>query len=143
MPTPLVWSESRDDLLHRLRGDGRSWDSIAALLGISRWAAIQRGRFIGAKKPPAPPRAAHEDPANREALPPGHAASWGAITAGTVLAGAPYPYPPAELDRATARELDRIEAQERWAQERQAQERSAQEWRAEARDATHHLARAA
>ena len=30
---------------------------------------------------------------DRGPLPPGHALSWGAITAGTVLDQAPYPYP--------------------------------------------------
>ena len=30
---------------------------------------------------------------DRGPLPAGHALSWGAINAGTVLAGSPYPYP--------------------------------------------------
>lgn len=35
-------------------------------------------------------RPAHDD---RGPLPPGHALSWGAINAGTVLDGAEYPFP--------------------------------------------------
>lgn len=98
MPAPLVWTDARDETLRCLRGQGRSWDVIAAALGISRWTAIERGRRIGARKPPAPPRAASMPRAEpgREPLPPGHPVSWGAITAGTLLDGAQYPYPPME-----------------------------------------------
>ena len=53
------------------------------------WAAIQRGRLVGAFKPEPPPR--DDDPeaaaAGREALPAGHPASWGAITAGSTTLG--------------------------------------------------------
>ncbi len=94
MPAPLVWTEQRDRILCALRAEGRSWDTIAAMLGISRWAAIQRGRLVGAFKPEPPPR--DDDPeaaaAGREALPAGHPASWGAITAGTLLDGEAYPF---------------------------------------------------
>ena len=95
MPAPLIWTESRDNLLCGLRAEGRSWDAIATMLGISRWAAIERGRLVGAHKPqpPAGPRGPAAE-SGREPLPPGHPASWGAITAGTLLDGAAYPYPP-------------------------------------------------
>jgi hypothetical protein len=94
MPAPLVWTELADESLYTLRGEGRSWDAIAAVLGISRWAAIERGRLIGARKPdPAPPADAQAI-GLREPMPAGHPVSWGAITAGTVLDGAAYPFPP-------------------------------------------------
>ena len=101
MAAPIVWTESRDQILCELRAEARSWDAIAALLGISRWAAIERGRLVGACKPePAPPRLmtaaqvtdAQAAEAGREALAPGHPVSWGAITAGTLLDGMPYPF---------------------------------------------------
>ena len=95
MAAPLVWTELRDHVLRALRAEGRSWDVIAAMLGISRWAAIDRGRLVGARKPePTLPRltAAQAAEAGREALPPGHPVSWGAITAGTLLDGAANPF---------------------------------------------------
>ena len=95
MPAPLVWTERADETLYTLRGEGRSWDAIAAVLGISRWAAIERGRRIGAQKPEPPPRAQDDGQAGREPLPAGHPISWGAIIAGTVLDGTAYPFPPA------------------------------------------------
>ena len=110
MPAPLVWTESRDQILCALRADCRSWDAIAALLGISRWAAIERGRLVGACKPePAPPRLtaaqvtdAQAAEAGREALAPGHPVSWGAITAGTLLHGMEYPFASLADGRAAA-----------------------------------------
>ena len=95
MAAPLVWTESRDHVLRALRAEGRSWDVIAAMLGISRWAAIDRGRLVGARKPePALPRLTEAQLAEggREALAPGHPVSWGAITAGTLLDGMAYPF---------------------------------------------------
>ena len=94
MPTPLVWTEPRDTILFTLRAEGRSWDAIAAVLGISRWATIERGRKLGAQKPPPSLAAAAFADGAREPLPAGHPMSWGAITAGTLLDGATYPYPP-------------------------------------------------
>jgi len=95
MPAPLVWTHARDSLIRRMRAEGHSWDGISAALGISRWAAIERGRRIGARKPdaPAPDPRPQSDPA-REPLPAGHPLSWGLITAGTLLDGLRYPYPP-------------------------------------------------
>ena len=95
MPAPLIWTELADETLHSLRAQSRSWDAIAAVLGISRWAAIERGRKIGAQKPTAPPAATAEAAFGpREPLPAGHPVSWGAIIAGTVLDGDAYPFPP-------------------------------------------------
>ena len=45
--------------------------------------------------PPALPRIVHgrPGPGNRPPLPPGHPDTWGRITAGTCIDGAPYPHP--------------------------------------------------
>ena len=93
MPAPLTWTAPRDTLLRRLRADGQSWEGIAAQMRISRWAVVERGRRIGARKlelPPAPPAA----DLGREPLPAGHPIAWQILTAGTLLADSHYPYPP-------------------------------------------------
>lgn len=91
MPVKLEWSDAQDDLIRVGRGAGRSWDAIAGELGVSRGAAISRGRAIGVGRrhvrQVAVPRVVE-----REAFPAGHPITWGAITAGTVLAGAAYRY---------------------------------------------------
>jgi len=92
MPQKLVWSEPRDARLRRLRAEGRSWDAIAAELGISRNAAIERGRRIGARRPPPEHTPEPEDP-DRGPMAAGHPVSWAVINAGTSLAGLPYPSP--------------------------------------------------
>lgn len=92
MPEKLVWTDQRDAQLKRMRVERASWDAIAAALGISRNAAIERGRRIGARLPPPGHVAEVEDP-ERPPLPPGHRVSWGAIVAGTSLADTPYPLP--------------------------------------------------
>lgn len=94
MAAPLVWTEPRDAVLVRLRQAGLSWDSIAGKLGISRWSVVERGRLIGAYKPPRPRPIATLLDLGREPLPAGHPTTWGAITAGTEEAGTRYPFPP-------------------------------------------------
>ena len=94
MTTLLIWTEMRDTVLCDLRAEGRSWDAIAAVLGISRWAAVERGRLLGARRPPPTPKSRKAAVTGREPLPPGDPASWGALIAGTLLDGAAYPYPP-------------------------------------------------
>jgi hypothetical protein len=96
-PVPLVpWTPSRDARLRRLRQDGASWAAIGAALGVSACAARERGRRIGAPRPPAAARtaartAAPEDDPARPPLPPGHPRSWGLLTQGTLLAGTGWP----------------------------------------------------
>ncbi len=96
MPAALIWTDSRDHVLCALRAEGRSWDSIDAMLGISRWAVMERDRLVGAVKAMPPPRLAAGDlaEAGREVMPAGHPVSWGAITAGTLLDGMAYPFAP-------------------------------------------------
>jgi hypothetical protein len=91
MPRKLVWTEAQDSQIRRLRAEGASWDTVAAILGLARWTVIDRGRRIGALRPPRQ-SVAQEDP-SRDPLPPGHPRSWGVLTAGTVLEGTPYPLP--------------------------------------------------
>lgn len=86
---------ARDAILRRLRAEGRTWAGIGEELGVSREAARERGRRIGAIRLPPPPPAAPDIPlsANRPPLPAGHPLSWGLLTSGTVLAGDAYPLP--------------------------------------------------
>ncbi len=92
MPKKFIWSAAQDAQIRRLRAEGASWDMIAAILGLSRWAIIDRGRRIGARPPPREFIPPPEDPA-RDPLPAGHPRSWNALTAGTVLEGTAYPLP--------------------------------------------------
>ncbi len=89
---PVAWTPCRDAALRAARADGLRWRDVASRLGVSRWSAIERGRKIGAPRPLARPRPSPEDP-NRPALPAGHPHSWGALVAGTLLDGVPYPAP--------------------------------------------------
>ncbi len=92
MPQKLHWTQGQDSQIKRLRAEGASWDAVAATLGMSRWTVIDRGRRIGAARPPRqilPPAEERE----RAPLPPGHPRSWSILTAGTVLEGTPYPLP--------------------------------------------------
>lgn len=97
MPLPLTWTPPRDAQIHRLRAEGASWDEIAADLRISRWAAIDRARRLGACKSPASEIKITQD-FGREPLPAGHRISWDALVAGTMLEGTRYPWPPLRFD---------------------------------------------
>jgi hypothetical protein len=92
MPKKFIWTEAQDVQIRRLRTEGASWDTIASIMGHSRWAIIDRGRRIGARPPPRELVAPAEDPA-RDPLPAGHPRSWSVLTTGTVLEGTPYPLP--------------------------------------------------
>ena len=92
MPTKFTWTAAQDAQIRRLRAEGASWDAIAAVLGFTRWAVIDRGRRIRAQPPPHEFVQPPEDP-SREPLPAGHPRSWSAITSGTVLENTPYPLP--------------------------------------------------
>ncbi|MDE2516961.1 MAG: AsnC family protein [Rhodospirillales bacterium] len=92
MPQKRQWTDAQDSQIRRLRAEGAGWEMIAAILGISRFAVMDRGRSLGARKPVETPAPVAEDP-QREPLPAGHPRSWGALTDGTVLAGEAYPLP--------------------------------------------------
>lgn len=92
MPQKLAWNPAQDATIKRMRAEGATWDSIAAALAISRFATIDRGRRIGASRPPPDFVPPGEDPA-RPPLPPGHPRSWKPLIAGTVLEGSKYPLP--------------------------------------------------
>lgn len=91
MPQKLVWTGPTDARLKRLRREGHTWDLIAGELGISRNAAVERGRRIGARLPPPEHRLESADP-DRLPMAAGDPVSWGVITAGTCLAQEPYVY---------------------------------------------------
>lgn len=95
MPSQIIWSDARDAMLRRMRAEGCRWADIADAFGISRSAAIERGRRIGAPRPPR--EHVRPDPVTtdlaRPPLPAGHPRSWGLITAGTLLDGAAWPLP--------------------------------------------------
>jgi hypothetical protein len=92
MPVKQAWTNAQDTQIRRLRAEGATWDAIAAVLGMTRWATIDRGRRIGARLPPPDFVPPPDDPC-REPLAAGHPRSWNAINAGTVLEGTPYPLP--------------------------------------------------
>ena len=91
MPQKLVWTVPTDARLKRLRAEGHSWGRIAAELGISRNAAIERGRRVGARLPPPEHVPEPEDP-DRPPMAAGHDVSWGEITVGTCMEVEPYVY---------------------------------------------------
>ncbi len=92
MPVKFNWTHAQDTRIRRLRGEGATWDAIAASLGLGRWTVIERGRRIGARPPPPEFVPPPDDP-NRDPLPAGHPRTWGVMNAGTVLADEPYPLP--------------------------------------------------
>jgi hypothetical protein len=92
MPKKIEWTAAQDMQIKRMRAEGSPWDAIAAVLGVTRWTAIERGRRIGAQRPPVDFVPEPENPM-RDPLPAGHPRSWDALTRGTVLEGSPYPLP--------------------------------------------------
>lgn len=94
MPTKLDWPETMDTQLLQLRSERTAWDVIARTMGLSRNTVIERARRIGvAKRSKVGVAALLVESDERAPRPPGHPATWGAITAGTVLEGAEYPFP--------------------------------------------------
>jgi hypothetical protein len=92
MSTRFHWTDSQDTQIKRLRAEGATWESIAAVLSLTRWTVRERGRRIGARQPPREMTQRWEDAA-RDPLPAGHPRTWGVLTAGTVLENMPYPLP--------------------------------------------------
>ena len=89
---PAIWTPARDAALRAARADGLRWQDVAERIGVSRWSAVERGRKLGVPRPLAVPPPVAEDP-SRPPLPAGHPRSWGALIAGTLLDGTPYPMP--------------------------------------------------
>lgn len=85
------WTAERDETLMRLRWGGLTWDAIAAEMGLGRNSVLERGRRLGARRQKLPVPVVEDK--DRPPRPPGHPATWGAITVGTVLEGAAYPFP--------------------------------------------------
>lgn len=92
MPRKIEWTAVQDMKIIQMRAESASWDSIAAEVGVTRWTAIERGRRLGARLPPADIEPLTDDP-DRPPLPPGHPETWGAIVKGMCLEGMPYPIP--------------------------------------------------
>lgn len=92
MPRKIEWTAAQDMQIKRMRAEGAAWDAIAAVMDVTRWTVIERGRRIGARRPPSdfvpPPESLTRDP-----LPAGHPRSWSVLIAGTSLDGQPYPLP--------------------------------------------------
>jgi hypothetical protein len=94
MPRKRLWTAEEDRTLAAERAARRSWDHIGAALRASRSAVIDRAHRIGVPRlPPIPPRRNLADP-NRDALPAGDPIAWAVLTERTLLAAAPYPFPP-------------------------------------------------
>lgn len=92
MPKKIEWTPAQDMQTKRLRAEGATWDTIAGALGVTRWTAIERGRRIGARQPPADFVPAADSPL-REPLPAGDPRTWDVLIRGTSLEGMPYPLP--------------------------------------------------
>ena len=96
MPIPLVWSMGQLGQMQFMRAAGHKWSDISIAVGFSVSTCRQKARSIGCFEIPRPiaveklPEINHAD---AWICPPGHPVSWGAITAGTILAGEPYPLP--------------------------------------------------
>ncbi|MEJ0047569.1 MAG: AsnC family protein, partial [Rhodospirillales bacterium] len=95
MRARVVWTADLDGQMRALRMAGLTWDAVALDMGLGRNTVLERGRRIGARRPrpQQQPIAMAEEAADRPTRPPGHPDTWGLITAGTVLQGAPYPFP--------------------------------------------------
>lgn len=95
MSTAIPWSPFADRQIVALRAAGVPWHAVASQLQVGRNSVIERARRLGipplthqlSPPRPTPPRI------DRPALPAGHPCSWQAITACSLLAGQPYPYP--------------------------------------------------
>ena len=93
MPQKIAWTPAQDAQIRRLRAEGATWDSIATALSVSRFTIIERGRRIGARRPPPAFMSRPTEDPDRPPLPAGHPRTWRSLTDGTVLDGSPYPLP--------------------------------------------------
>ncbi len=94
MPAKLEWAEEMDTQLLELRGQRVGWNVIAQTMQLSRNTVIERARRIGvAKRSKIGVAVMRPESDDRVPRPAGHPSTWGAITRGTCLEGAPYPFP--------------------------------------------------
>jgi hypothetical protein len=93
MRAHVRWTAELDERLRVLRGDGQTWDAIAAAMGLGRNTVLERGRKIGVRRRLQPPPCVVEEARDRPPRQAGHPLTWGLINAGTVLEGEAYPYP--------------------------------------------------
>ena len=89
----VVWTAALDNDVRTLRTAGLTWDAVAREMRLGRNTVLERGRRIGARRPTLRPEPTTDEAADRPAKPAGHPDTWGLITMGTVLEGAPYPFP--------------------------------------------------
>ena len=89
MPAKRQWTPTQDRRIAASRLLRRPWERIAADLGASRSAVIDRARLLGIPPLPPLPPAPVEDP-NRDPMPTGHPVAWAVLTAGTALADTPF-----------------------------------------------------
>jgi len=93
MPARVVWTAVLDGKIRRLRTAGLTWDEVARDVRLGRNTVLERGRRIGARRPKPHPDPVTDEEADRPTRPAGHPDTWNLITSGTVLEGAPYPFP--------------------------------------------------
>lgn len=94
MPAKLEWADEMDVQLLALRGRKVAWNIIAQTMHLSRNTVIERARRIGVvKRSKIGAAVVRRESDDRVPRPAGHPATWGAITHGTCLEGAAYPFP--------------------------------------------------
>ncbi len=84
------WSEADKEQMKSLRASGMTWHAMGLVLLRGRTAMTTMAQSMGLTSLPssrAQPPVEPELSANRDAFPPGHPVTWGAITTGTVLDG--------------------------------------------------------
>ena len=83
-------SDRRDAIVRQMRADGAAWSEVAAVLGVAKETARKIGLALGLGPVEGVRPVASTQDRRRGPLPPGHAATWGLLTAGTVLEGVAY-----------------------------------------------------
>lgn len=103
----ITWTPEVDARLTQLHASGASVRALARAFGLGRQAVSERATRLGIyTKPTLPqrkPTSVSSDDATRDPLPAGHPISWGLLTAGTSLDGAPYQLPENGIGQALAK----------------------------------------
>ena len=87
------FTAAQDATIRAMRAAGRIWPDIADAIGMKETVTrrhAQRSLNIPGRAVGVTPDAAPIGDMQRDPLPPGHSATWTALTAGTVLAGEAY-----------------------------------------------------